>query len=151
MEAAGVEVEVSAVGDRYVLESLREKQWILGGEQSGHIISSDFAPTGDGIAAALMLLQALAGRDLAGSSVMEKLPQTLKNVTVSDREVVAGAERLWSAVEDANRDLEGKGRVLVRSSGTEPLVRVMVEAPSQDEAERICSGLVSVVEEELGG
>jgi phosphoglucosamine mutase len=150
MEAAGIEVEVSAVGDRYVLESLRNRSWILGGEQSGHIISTDFAPTGDGIAAALMLLQALSGRDLAGSTVMEKLPQTLTNVIVSDREAVAGAERVWSAVEEANRDLEGKGRVLVRPSGTEPLVRVMVEAPTQAEAESICSGLVSLVEDELG-
>lgn len=150
MKAAGIEVEVSGVGDRYVLESLREKQWVLGGEQSGHIISTDYAPTGDGIAAALMLLEALAGRDLAGSSVMEKLPQTLRNVIVADREAVAGADRVWAAVEQANRDLEGKGRVLVRSSGTEPLVRVMVEAPTQDEADRICGELVSLVEEELG-
>jgi phosphoglucosamine mutase len=150
MDAAGIPVEVSSVGDRYVLESLREKQWVLGGEQSGHIISTDFAPTGDGIAAALMLLEALAGRDLAGSSVMEKLPQTLKNVTVADRGAIAGAERVWSAVEQANQELEGHGRVLIRASGTEPLVRVMVEAPTQDEAERICSGLVSLVEDELG-
>jgi len=150
MKAAGIEVEVSSVGDRYVLESLREKQWVLGGEQSGHIISTDYAPTGDGIAAALMLLEALAGRDLAGSSVMEKLPQTLRNVIVADREAVAGADRVWAAVEQANRDLEGKGRVLVRSSGTEPLVRVMVEAPTRDEADRICGELVSLVEEELG-
>jgi len=150
MTAAGIKVEVSSVGDRYVLGSLREKQWVLGGEQSGHIISTDYAPTGDGIAAALMLLEALAGRDLAGSSVMEKLPQTLRNVIVADREAVAGADRVWAAVEQANRDLEGKGRVLVRSSGTEPLVRVMVEAPTQDEADRICGELVSLVEEELG-
>jgi len=150
MKAAGIEVEVSSVGDRYVLESLREKQWVLGGEQSGHIISTDYAPTGDGIAAALMLLEALAGRDLAGSSVMEKLPQTLRNVIVADREAVAGADRVWAAVEQANGDLEGKGRVLVRSSGTEPLVRVMVEAPTRDEADRICGELVSLVEEELG-
>jgi phosphoglucosamine mutase len=150
MEACGIEVEVSSVGDRYVLESLREKQWVLGGEQSGHIISTDFAPTGDGIAAALMLLEALAGRDLADSAVMKKLPQTLKNVTVADREAVAGADSVWAAVDRANHELEGKGRVLVRPSGTEPLVRVMVEAPTQDEAESICDELVALVEAELG-
>lgn len=151
MEAAGIEVGVSAVGDRYVLELLRSRQWVLGGEQSGHIISTDFAPTGDGIAAALMLLEALDGRDLAGAGAMEKLPQTLKNVTVTDRDAVADAARLWAAVDQANQDLEGKGRVLVRPSGTEPLVRVMVEAPTQESAEQICSGLVALVEEELGG
>jgi phosphoglucosamine mutase len=150
MEAAGIGVEVTSVGDRYVIESLRDRGWVLGGEQSGHIISTDFAPTGDGIAAALMLLEALAGRDLAGSAVMKKLPQTLKNVTVADREAVAGADRVWSAVEEAGRELEGEGRVLVRPSGTEPLVRVMVEAPTQEAAERICSGLVALVEDELG-
>ena len=151
MEAAGIEVEVCGVGDRYVLEALRGRQWALGGEQSGHIISTGYAPTGDGIAAALMLLEALAGRNLAGASVMEKLPQTLRNVVVADREAVASATPVWSSVEKVNRDLEGRGRVLVRPSGTEPLVRVMVEAPTQEEAEQICSGLVALVEQELGG
>lgn len=150
MDSAGIEVEISSVGDRNVLEALRNRQWVLGGEQSGHIISTDYAPTGDGIAAALMLLEALAGDDLAGTSVMKKLPQTLKNVVVADREAIAGAAAVWSAVKEADRNLEGKGRVLVRPSGTEPLVRVMVEAPTQDEAERICSELVSLVEVELG-
>jgi len=150
MDAAGIEVEVTKVGDRYVLEGLREKGWLLGGEQSGHIISTDYAPTGDGIAAALMLLAALDGRDLAGAGVMKKLPQTLVNVEVADREAVAGADAVWQAVERKNRDLEGKGRVLIRPSGTEPLVRVMVEAPSQAEAEAVCAELVALVESELG-
>ncbi len=150
MGKAGIEVEVTSVGDRYVLEGLREKGWVLGGEQSGHIISTDYAPTGDGIAAALMLLSALDGRDLAGAGVMEKLPQTLVNVRVADREAVAGAGAVWEAVEQKNRELEGKGRVLIRPSGTEPLVRVMVEAPTQAEAEALCAELVSLVETELG-
>ena len=150
MDAAGVEVEVTKVGDRHVLEALRKTGWVLGGEQSGHIISTDYAPTGDGIAAALMLLGSLDGRDLAEAHVMEKLPQTLVNVTVADREAIAGADAVWDAVERANGELEGKGRVLVRPSGTEPMVRVMVEAPTLDEAERICSELVALVEDELG-
>jgi phosphoglucosamine mutase len=150
MKGAGIEVEVTSVGDRYVLEGLRDRGWLLGGEQSGHIISADYAPTGDGIAAALMLLAALDGRDLAEASVMEKLPQTLVNVEVADREAVSGADAVWEAVEGWNRELEGRGRVLIRPSGTEPLVRVMVEAPTQSEAEAVCGELVALVESELG-
>lgn len=150
MSAAEVEVEVTNVGDRYVLEALKEKNWVLGGEQSGHIISTDYAPTGDGIAAALMVLDALGGRSLSEASVMEKLPQTLINVTVADREAIAGAKSVWDAVEAVNAELEGQGRVLVRPSGTEPLVRVMVEAPTQAEADRICTDLVDLVKTELG-
>lgn len=150
MGSAGIEVEVTSVGDRYVLEGLRDRGWLLGGEQSGHIISTDYAPTGDGIAAALMLLAALDGRDLAEAEAMAKLPQTLVNVEVADREAVAGADAVWQAVDRWNRDLEGRGRVLVRPSGTEPLVRVMVEAPSRQEADEVCGELVALVETELG-
>jgi phosphoglucosamine mutase len=149
MKEAEIEVEVTQVGDRYVLEALKQKQWALGGEQSGHIISTDYAPTGDGIAAALMLLEALGGRPLTEARVMEKLPQTLVNVTVADREAIAGATAVWDAVERINADLEGQGRVLIRASGTEPLVRVMVEAPTQEQAETICSDLVDLVKAEL--
>ncbi len=150
MKEAGVEVEVTSVGDRYVLEALREKNWVLGGEQSGHIISTDYAPTGDGIAAALMLLEALDGRDLAEARVMEKLPQVLVNVEVADREAIAGAEPVWSEVDRLNGELEGEGRVLLRPSGTEPLVRVMAEAPSQEQAQEICESLAALVRQELG-
>jgi phosphoglucosamine mutase len=150
MEEAGVEVEVTKVGDRYVLEALRERGWELGGEQSGHIISTDYAPTGDGIAAALMLLGSLGGRDLAEATVMRKLPQTLVNVTVADRRAIEGAAAVHEAVERAERALAGKGRVLLRASGTEPLVRVMVEAPTAEEAERICAELAGLVRSELG-
>ncbi|MCO5315974.1 MAG: phosphoglucosamine mutase [Solirubrobacterales bacterium] len=150
MEQAGVEVEVTKVGDRYVLEALREKRWVLGGEQSGHIISTDYAPTGDGIAAALMALEALGDRDLATARVMKKLPQTLINVTVADREAIAGADSVWAEVERTNSELEGHGRVLIRPSGTEPLVRVMVEAETAEQAERICNKLADLVRTELG-
>ena len=149
MKAAGVDVEITNVGDRYVLEALRDTGWTLGGEQSGHIISTDYAPTGDGIAASLMVLEALDGRSLESSAIMKKLPQTLVNVTVADREAIAGATAVWDEVDRVNAELEGKGRVLVRASGTEPLVRVMVEAPTQDEAESICSELVDLVKTDL--
>jgi len=150
MDSAGVEVEVTRVGDRYVLETLRERQWVLGGEQSGHIISTDYAPTGDGIAAALMALEALDGRELAGARPMKKLPQTLINVTVADREAVATSDPVWKAVETRNAELEGHGRVLVRPSGTEPMVRVMVEAETTEASETICSELADLVRAELG-
>ncbi len=150
MDEAGVEVEVTKVGDRYVLEALREKDWMLGGEQSGHIISTDYAPTGDGIAAALMLLEALGGRTLAEARTMTKLPQVLVNVEVADREAIAGADRVWDEVDRLNAELEGQGRVLLRPSGTEPLVRVMAEAPTAERASSICESLAELVRAELG-
>ncbi len=150
MEEAGIEVAVANVGDRYVLEELWRREWALGGEQSGHIIDMHFAATGDGIAAALMTMRELGGRDLATVEAMEKLPQILVNVEVADREALAGAAAVWEAVEREGVELEGRGRVLLRPSGTEPLVRVMVEAPSTDEAEAVCKRLVDVVRQELG-
>jgi phosphoglucosamine mutase len=149
MEEAGVEVAVTKVGDRYVLDELRERGWALGGEQSGHIIDTRFVATGDGTAAALATMRELAGRDLAEVAPMEKLPQTLVNVEVADREAIAGAEVVWEAVEREGQALEGRGRVLLRPSGTEPLVRVMVEAPSDEEAAAICERLVTLVRQEL--
>ena len=135
MEEAGIEVAVTKVGDRYVLDELRARGWALGGEQSGHIIDTGFVATGDGIAAALLTMRALGGRDLADAAPMEKLPQTLVNVEVADREALAGAAAVWEAVEREAAALEGRGRVLLRPSGTEPLVRVMVEAPTAEEAD----------------
>jgi phosphoglucosamine mutase len=123
--------------------------WTLGGEQSGHIIASDFVATGDGIAAALMTMRELGGAQLADAVPMEKLPQTLVNVEVADREAIAGAAAVWAAVERESEALEGRGRVLLRPSGTEPLVRVMVEAPSAEEAEAVCGRLVGLVRDEL--
>ena len=149
MEEAGVEVAVAQVGDRYVIEELVERGWALGGEQSGHIIDTRFAATGDGIAAALATIRELGGRDLAEVPPMEKLPQTLVNVEVADREAIAGAEAVWEAVEREGEALEGRGRVLLRPSGTEPLVRVMAEAPTAEEAEAVCERLVGVVRREL--
>jgi phosphoglucosamine mutase len=150
MEGEGIEVAVTKVGDRYVLDELRDRGWVLGGEQSGHIINMRFAATGDGIAAALMTMQELGGGDLATVEAMEKLPQTLVNVEVADREAIAAAEAVWEAVEREGAELEGRGRVLLRPSGTEPLVRVMAEAPTAEEADAVCKRLADLVRQELG-
>src|ERR671925_223038 len=126
MEEAGIEVASTQVGDRYVLEALRERGWVLGGEQSGHIIELGFAPSGDGIASALLTLEALGGADLAQRNAMHKLPQRLVNVRVADRNAVMADPEVLAASSREGEALSGRGRVLVRPSGTEPLVRVMV-------------------------
>jgi phosphoglucosamine mutase len=146
MRAAGVEVATTQVGDRYVLEELRERGWGLGGEQSGHIIDMGFVPSGDGIASALLTLEALAGGDLAERHAMDKLPQRLVNVRVADRDAAMASPELLAAAAREGAALEGRGRVLVRPSGTEQLVRVMVEAPADDEADDVCARLVAIVE-----
>jgi phosphoglucosamine mutase len=149
MEAAGIEVVQTQVGDRYVIEQLLQRDWPLGGEQSGHIVWTDFTPTGDGIAASLLVLRALGKRRLEDVEPFERLPQRLENVQVADRGAIEGASEVWKAVEAENEKLEGRGRVLVRPSGTEPLVRVMVEAPDEDECQAICDRLVELVRREL--
>ena len=150
MAAAGVEVACTSVGDRYVLAELRERGWTLGGEQSGHIIDMGFSPTGDGIASALLALEALGGRDLRDRDAIAKLPQRLVNVRVRDREALAGAGAVHEAVALEAAALDGRGRVLVRPSGTEPVVRVMVEAPTEQETDAVCARLVAVVKSALG-
>ena len=149
MEQIGVEVSVTPVGDRHVLERLDELGWRLGGEQSGHIIDLDYAPTGDGLAAALGLLTALDGRDLAEAGAMDRLPQEMINVIIDDREGLDSSPTIQTAIDAAETELEGRGRVLVRPSGTEPLIRVMVEAPSTEEALSVCSKLAGTIESEL--
>jgi phosphoglucosamine mutase len=149
MKDEGIEVAVTQVGDRYVLDELAARGWAFGGEQSGHIIDTRIVATGDGIAAALATMRELGGRDLAEATPMAKLPQKLVNVEVADRGAIDGATAVWAAVEDEVGALEGRGRVLVRPSGTEPLVRVMVEAPTAGEADAVCERLVSVVRREL--
>ena len=146
MKEHGIEVATTQVGDRYVLEELRARGWVLGGEQSGHIIDTNFVASGDGIASALLALEALRGGDLAERDAMRKLPQRLVNVKVADRDAAMGSDELAQAVAEAADALEGRGRVLVRPSGTEQLVRVMVEAPDADEADAVCARLVAVVE-----
>jgi phosphoglucosamine mutase len=149
MEEAGIEVAVTQVGDRYVIDEMQRREWPLGGEQSGHIIASDFVSTGDGIAAALMTMRELRGARLEEAVPMEKLPQVLVNVEVADREAIKDATAVWEAVESESNRLDGRGRVLLRPSGTEPLVRVMVEAPSAEEAETVGERLAGLVRREL--
>src|SRR5437588_3158811 len=152
MAAAGVEVATTPVGDRYVLDELRRRGWALGGEQSGHIIDLGFGPSGDGIASALLALESVGGRGLEQRDAMVKLPQRLVNVRAVDRAALAEAmnnPEVSGAIEREHEALNGRGRVLVRASGTEPLIRVMVEAPSEEETEQVCSRLTRVVEEAL--
>jgi phosphoglucosamine mutase len=152
MREHGIDVATTPVGDRHVLKELLQRGWALGGEQSGHIIDTSFVPAGDGTAAALLALEALGGKGarLAERGAMEKLPQKLVNVRVADRDAVKNAAAVWDAVERESQALEGRGRVLIRPSGTEPLVRVMVEAPGEDEVGDVCDRLVAIVEQELG-
>jgi phosphoglucosamine mutase len=153
MREAGVEVATTAVGDRYVLDELRKRGWALGGEQSGHIIDLGFGPSGDGIASALLTLEALQGRDLRERSAMEKLPQRLVNIRAVDRAALSetmSAAALAEAIDREQEALTGRGRVLVRASGTEPLIRVMVEAPSARETDDVCGRLSDVVKTVLG-
>jgi phosphoglucosamine mutase len=149
MEEAGIEVAVTKVGDRYVLDRMQDSGQVLGGEQSGHVISTSFVPTGDGIATALMTMRELGSRSLADAVPMRKLPQKLVNVEVAGRDAIADAAAVWEAVEREGQGLEGRGRVLLRPSGTEPLVRVMAEAPTAEEADAVCERLAGVVRREL--
>jgi phosphoglucosamine mutase len=153
MAAAGVQVATTAVGDRYVLDELRRRGWALGGEQSGHIIDLGFGPSGDGIASALLTLESLGTRDLSERDAMAKLPQDLVNIRAGDRAALVAALEdpgVRDAVKREQAALEGRGRVLVRASGTEPLVRVMVEAPTKEETDSACARLVEVVERAVG-
>jgi phosphoglucosamine mutase len=152
MGAAGIEVATTPVGDRYVLDELRRRGWALGGEQSGHIIDLGFGPSGDGIASALLTLEALAARDLSDRDAMDKLPQRLVNIRANDRAALGYAienGEVKAAIEREEEALSGRGRVLVRVSGTEPLIRVMVEAPSDHEADEVSSRLRERVEQAL--
>ena len=158
MAAAGVEVASTPVGDRHILEALEANGWSLGGEQSGHIIFRGvfpgLAPTGDGVLTGLVLLDLLARRGknlsaLAGAA-MERLPQVLRNVRVSDHHGLSSADEVWGEVRSVEKELGGDGRVLLRPSGTEPLVRVMVEAPTEEAARAAAERLSSVVVSALG-
>ncbi len=152
MREAGIEVATTAVGDRYVNEELRGRGWRLGGEQSGHIIDLGFGPSGDGIASALLTMEALGGANLCERQAMHRLPQKLVNIRAASREALHEAmatAAVTQVIATADRELSGRGRVLVRASGTEPLIRVMVEAPEQGETDRICAQIAGVVEQTL--
>jgi len=146
MRAKGITVEETPVGDRYVLEVLDDRGLSLGGEQSGHVIFHDLAPTGDGLLTGIRVLDLMkrTGRSLADlASVMTRLPQVLVNVPVRGGDGLAA--KVASEVDEAERRLAGRGRVLIRPSGTEALVRIMVEAPTEDEAAQVAGHLADVV------
>ncbi len=153
MRDAGIRVIEASVGDRYVLEQMQEHGAILGGEQSGHVIFRDHATTGDGLVTAVRFLSiarraGVSVAELAGA--MRRFPQVLVNVEVSRREALEGADEIWDAVRASEAELGETGRVLVRASGTEPLVRVMVEAERDDVARRHAEVLADRVRTSLG-
>jgi len=149
MTTHGIETYVTGeVGDRYVLEALRETGGKLGGEQSGHVIYLDGHVTGDGLVGALLLCEAVAGRSLAqAASVLSRFPQAKENVPVRSKTMPA---ELLEEVATRNAELHGRGRVLVRPSGTEPVIRVLAEARDEEEAARLCASIAALVRRVLG-
>ena len=148
LEELGIDYEKTAVGDKYVYERMSEKGFILGGEQSGHIIFSKYASTGDGILTSLKVMQALVDRKTTLSKLAEPMrtyPQVLKNVRVKDKKTVRADSDVCAIVADIEKRLGTDGRILVRESGTEPVVRVMVEAGSKGICERCVEEVVSVI------
>ncbi|MCA2321190.1 phosphoglucosamine mutase [Mycobacterium intracellulare] len=148
MRSAGITVRTTGVGDRYVVEELRAGDYSLGGEQSGHIVMPALGSTGDGIVTGLRLMNRMAqtGSSLAHlASAMQTLPQVLINVTVADKVTAAAAPSVQSAVGQAEAELGDTGRILLRPSGTEPMIRVMVEAPEKEIAARIATRVAEAV------
>ncbi len=153
LEAAGIDVVTVPVGDRYVAQAMTEHGAVLGGEQSGHVIFSKHATTGDGVLTGLKLAEIVAGagRPLSElAAVFEPYPQVLLNVPIANRSGLEGADEVWSRVREAEESLGDSGRVLLRPSGTEPLVRVMVEAEDAATAERVARDLADLVATRLG-
>ncbi|MGH8874091.1 MAG: phosphoglucosamine mutase, partial [Acidimicrobiia bacterium] len=154
MAEAGIELVETKVGDRYVREAMIERGAVLGGEQSGHIIFLNKAQTGDGLLTALLLLEVVAGtgkplRLLREEAIVE-YPQVLRSVRVPREADLEAADLVWEALREVDRALGEEGRVLVRASGTEPVVRVMVEALDRDTALRYADHLSTIVRNELG-
>lgn len=153
MAEANIRVQTAKVGDRYVLEEMLKVGAVLGGEQSGHVIFADRATTGDGILTAIRFLSVSArtGVPVAGlAGLMRRYPQVLLNVEVTDLDALEDAAPVWEGVAAAERELGDSGRVLVRASGTEPLVRVMVEAETEQTASRHAAAIAELVEQALG-
>jgi len=148
MRKHGIRVVTTPVGDRHVLEALDREQGVLGGEQSGHIIYLRDHVSGDGLAAALLLCAALRGRTLReAAAVLDRYPQAKENIRVRSKELTPA---IRTAVDELNADLDGDGRALVRASGTEPLIRILVEAQDEELATDACASLATLVERELG-
>jgi len=149
MEERGIRVVVTDVGDRYVLEALRREELLLGGEQSGHLIWLEGHVTGDGLVAGLVLCRALHGRALSdAAAVMPRFPQVMRNLPRDGRGPLS--DELLAALEEVNAELDGTGRVLVRPSGTEPVVRVLTEAETAEVAEKLSAKIADLVTRELG-
>ncbi len=154
MRANGIEVRWTDVGDRYVLQEMREGGFVIGGEQSGHLINLRSGPTGDGLAAGLQLLHAVveSGRPLAErAAIVQRSPQKLVSFSVVDKNGLPDAADVWAAVAECERELGEAGRVVLRASGTENLIRVMVEAPTEDACERWCATIAEIAGRALGG
>ena len=148
MADSGVKVVTTPVGDRYVVEALRREHGLLGGEQSGHVVWLGAHVAGDGLAAALLLCKSLAGRTLSeAAAVMPRLPQAKRNVRVRNREV---SQAILDEADRITEELGDRGRVLVRPSGTEPVIRVLAEGETEQEAEDICASIAALVLKELG-
>jgi phosphoglucosamine mutase len=153
LEANGIKSVPTAVGDRYVVEEMKKNGYNLGGEQSGHIIFLDYNTTGDGLLTGLQLVNIMKATEkrlseLAGE--MKKYPQVLVNVKVTDKYHVTDNEKVSEVIQQVEQEMNGNGRILVRPSGTEPLVRVMAEAPSAELCREYVDRIVAVVEQEMG-
>jgi phosphoglucosamine mutase len=153
LEANGIKSVPTAVGDRYVVEEMKKNGYNLGGEQSGHIIFLDYNTTGDGLLTGLQLVNIMKATEkrlseLAGE--MKKYPQVLVNVKVTDKYHVTDNQKVSEVIEQVEQEMNGNGRILVRPSGTEPLVRVMAEAPSAELCQQYVDRIVAVVEQEMG-
>jgi phosphoglucosamine mutase len=147
-EERGIRVVTTEVGDRYVLEALRHEGGLLGGEQSGHIIYLKDHVTGDGLAASLLLCAAIQGRTLAeAAAILPRYPQAKENVRVVTKTL---PDDLFAEIERVNDELDGSGRILVRPSGTEPVVRVLAEAENPQKAAELCARITALVTRELG-
>ena len=153
IKKAGGRAEITKVGDRYVLENMLKNGYKIGGEQSGHIIFTDFSTTGDGLITALQVLSSLkrSGRKASDlTALMTTYPQLLVNVKVATKEGWATNEAIKEAIAEGDKELGENGRILVRPSGTEPLIRVMAEGPDQVQLDRICHAIADVVKKEQG-
>jgi phosphoglucosamine mutase len=148
MAESGIRVVTTPVGDRHVVEALRREGGLLGGEQSGHVVWLGAHVAGDGLAAALLLCRSLAGRTLSeAAAAMPRYPQAKRNVRVRRRQL---PQAILDEADRVTEELGDRGRVLVRASGTEPMIRVLAEGETEEEAENICASIAALVVKELG-
>ena len=148
LEKSGIEYELTTVGDRFVYERMQEKDFALGGEQSGHIIIKKYATTGDGLLTAIMITEEICDRKTTLSKLAEPVflyPQHTENVRVTDKKAAVSDLDVLSEVEKVNQKINGKGRVLLRESGTEPVIRVMVECENADDCKKYAVQIAKVI------